>query len=107
MVEINIKKAKQNSIRSNNQSARFTGSKKTTSVHIVADDSEVPETTPRGNIPWVASIYVHPGNTTTYSAKGYSKVHHVKKPRCHQAFTRVQIFSTKRMGKAMVTNQKI
>ena len=35
--------------RSNNQSARFTGTKKNTSVNLVVDDSEVLESTQRGH----------------------------------------------------------
>ena len=95
------RKTKQNNDRSNNQSARFTGSKeKSTNIHLVADDGEVLETMQRENIPWIDSIHVQSENTTTYSAKGYSKVHNVHKTRSHPAFTRVQIFPMNRMGKA-------
>ena len=41
-VEVNIGKQKQNNDRSNNQSARFTGNKKkSTNIHLVADDGEI------------------------------------------------------------------
>ena len=58
----------------------------------MADDGEVLETMQRENIPWIDSIHVQSENTTTYSAKGYS--------RSHQAFTRVQMFPMNQMGKA-------
>ena len=76
--------------RSNNQSARFSGS----------HDGEVLETMQRENIPWIDSIHIQSENTTIYSGRGYSKVHNVQKTRGHQAFTRVQLFPRNRMGKA-------
>ena len=66
----------------------------------MVDDEEVLETTQRENIPWIDSIHVQSENTTTYSAKGYSKVHNVHKTKSCQAFTRVQMFPMNRMGKA-------
>ena len=51
------RKTKQNNDRSNNQSARFTGNKKkSTNIHLVADDGEVLETMQRENIPWIDSV---------------------------------------------------
>ena len=48
------RKTKQNNDRSSNQSARFIGSKKkSTNIHLVADDGEILETTQRENIPWL------------------------------------------------------
>ena len=75
---------------------RFTRNKKTTNVLLVADDSEVLETTPREKIPWIDSIYVHLDSITTYSTKGYLMV---QKLRSHQVFTRVQMSPSDRMGK--------
>ena len=63
LIEINIQKEKQNNDKSNNQSARFTGNKKTTNFHLVTDDSE--DNMQRGH-----SL----GDTTTYCAKGCSEV---------------------------------
>ena len=53
-------------------SARLTGKKKATNVHLVADDAEFLESIPRENEPWIDSMYVHPYNTTTYSSKANS-----------------------------------
>ena len=50
---------------------------------MVADDGGVLETLQRENIPWIDSPHVKSENTTTYSAKGYSKVHNVHKTRSH------------------------
>ena len=41
------RKEKQNSDRSNTQTAKFTGCKKTNNVHLMADDSEILGTTPK------------------------------------------------------------
>ena len=49
-VAVNTNKTKQNNARSNNQSVRFTGNKKTTTVHLVADGSETTETAQREDI---------------------------------------------------------
>ena len=46
----NYKQRKQIYDRSNNQPAQFTGKKKTTNLHLEADDSEVLEMTPREDI---------------------------------------------------------
>ena len=48
--------------RSNNQSARFSGTRK---VHMVADGGKVLETMQRENTPWIDSIHVQSDNTTT------------------------------------------
>ena len=42
----------------NNQSASFKGNKKTTNVHLVADDSEIQEATLREDVLWIDSICV-------------------------------------------------
>ena len=60
----------------------------------------------RENIPWIDSIHVQSENTTTYSAKGYSKVHNAHKTRSYQAFTRVQMFPMNGMGKATGNKSK-
>ena len=68
------RKTKQNDGRSNNQSARFTGNKKkNTNIHLVADEDEILETTPREDIPWIDSIHVQFENNTTYSANNVQK----------------------------------
>ena len=72
----------------------------------MADDGEVLATMQRENIPWIDSIHVQSEKTTTYSDKGYSKVHNVLKTRVHQALTRVQMFSMNRIGKATGNKQK-
>ena len=64
-------KGKQNNDRSNNQSARFTGKKKTTTVYLVADYSEIMETTSSEDISWIDFIHVQCDNSNIYSAKGY------------------------------------
>ena len=65
------RKTKQNNDRSKNQSARFTGNKKkSTNIHLVADDGEILETTQRENIPWFDIIVVYPdtqNNTSIYT----------------------------------------
>ena len=83
--------------RSNNKSARLSGKRK---VHILADDGEVLETMHTENTPWIDSIHVQSENTTTYSAKGYSKVDNIHTTRSHQSFTRIQMFPMNKMGKA-------
>ena len=70
------------------------------SLHYITDDGKVLETMQRENLPWKDSIHIQFENTTTYSAKGYSKVHNVHETRNHQAFTRVQLFPMNRMGRA-------
>ena len=73
----------------------------------MADNSEVLETTPRDDIPWIDSINVQTDNTPTYSTKGYLKAHSVHKSRSLQAFIRVQMIPTNRTGKAAVTKKKV
>ena len=72
----------------------------------MAVDEEVLETTQREKIPWLDSIHVQCETTTTYSAKGYSKVQNAHKTRSHQAFTKVEMFPMNRMGKAMGNKPK-
>ena len=98
------RKTKQNNDRSNNQSARFTGiKKKITNIHLVTDNGEILETTQRENILWLDVIDVYPdtqNNTLIYTKKGLLGVHNVHKTKSHQAFTKVEMFPTKWMGKA-------
>ena len=72
------RKTKQNNDRSNNQSARFTGNKKkSTNIHLVADDGEILETTQTENIPWLDIIDVYPdtqNNTSISTKKGFLEV---------------------------------
>ena len=77
------------------KSARFSGTRK---VHMVGDGGEVLETMQGENIPWIDYMHIQSENTTTYSAKAYSKVHNVHKTRSHQAFTRVQLFPINKDG---------
>ena len=50
------RKTKQNNDRSNHQPARCKGNKKkSTNIHLVADDGEILETTQRENITWIDS----------------------------------------------------
>ena len=94
------RKIKQNNDRSHNQSARFTANKKKkTNIHLVADENEVLETTPKQDIPWIDSIHVQTENNTTCSTKGCPKVQKALR-RSHQVFTRLLMFPTNRMGKA-------
>ena len=80
--------------------------KKNTNIHLMADETEILEATPKENIPWIDSIHVQSENTTTYSAKGCPKVHEAHKTRSHQAFTRVLMFPTKMMVKATSNKPK-
>ena len=106
-VEVNTGKKKQNGDRSNNQSAKFTGNKKkNTNIHLVTDKNGILETTTREDIPWIDSRHVQSENNTTYSAKGCAKVHEAHKTRSHQAFTRVLMFPTNRIGKATSNKPK-
>ena len=70
------------------------------------NDIEILKTTPRKDIQWIDSLNVQHENTTTYDAMGYSKFYHVNKTRHHQAFTRVQMLPTSRMGKAIGNKPK-
>ena len=107
MCRSKYRKTKQNNDRSNNQSFRLTGNKKkSTNIHLMADDGGISETTQRENIPWTDSICVQSKNTTTYSANGYSKIRNAHKTRSHQAFTMVQMFPMKRIGKTTGNNPK-
>ena len=105
------RKTKQNNDRSNNQSARFTGNeKKSTNIHLVADDGKILETTQRENIPWLDIMDVYSDtqdNTSIYTKKGFLEVHNVHKTRSHQMVTQVEMFPTNGMGKVTGKNPTI
>ena len=52
-------------------------------VHLVADNSEILETTHGEDIPWIDPICVQPWNSPAPSANGYLDFHTVHKARSH------------------------
>ena len=92
--------------RSNNKSARFSGTRK---VHMVTDDGEIQGTVDLNTVmerledvvscEYVDNIDVFMDGDTTSQPKGKLDVHTVHKPKRYQAFTRVNMYPTDTSGK--------
>ena len=100
------KSANNNQDRTNNKSARFSGTRK---VHMVTDDGEIQGTVDLDTAmerledvissECVGSIDVFVDEDTTSQPKGNLDVHTVLKPKRHQAFTRASMYPTDTSGK--------
>ena len=100
------KSAKNIQDRSNNKSARFSG---TTNVHMVTDDGEIQGMVDLNtaierfedviSCEFVNPIDVFVDEDTTSQLKGNLDVHTVQKPMRYQAFTRVRMYPTDTIGK--------
>ena len=101
------KSANNNKDRTNNKSARFSGTRK---VHMVTDDGEIQGTVDLDTAmerledvissECVGSIDVFVDEDTTSQPKGSLDVHTVLKPKRHQAFTRVSMYPTDTSGRS-------
>ena len=100
------KSANNNHDRSNNKSARFSGTRK---VHMVTEDGEIQGTVDLNtaiekledviSCEFVGTIDVFVDENTLSILKGNLDVHTVHKPKRHQAFTRVSMYPTDTCGR--------
>ena len=107
------KSANNNQDRTNNKSARFSGTRK---VHMITDDGEIQGTVDLDTAmerledvissECVGSIDVCVDEDTTPQPKGNLDVHTVLKPKRHQAFTRVSMYPTDTRSTGKPTEMK-
>ena len=107
------KSANNNQDRTNNKSARFSGTRK---VHMVTNDGEIQGTVDLDTAmerledvissECVGSIDVCVDEDTTSQPKGNLDVHTVLKPKRHQAFTRVSMYPTDTRSTGKPTEMK-
>ena len=100
------KSANNSQERSNNKSARFSGTRK---VHMVTDDGEIEGTVDLNtamerpedviSCEFVGTIDVFVDEDTTSQLKGNLDVHTVHKPKRYQVFTKVSMYPTDKSGR--------